>query len=697
MTLERPEGLAPCYLSLASPDIAESHAFIWIFRGVDSKDYQTKFTITVYTSTGDILKTFTESSGRREVDMSEIGFNFQIGTTYLWTVKTYGRDNVPSELSIFAKFKYDSCPAAAPITWSYIPEPGEVITKGTYFVEMKNNILSVLSEYNDVSSTLITNVNSLFSGEIIPTRKDFKTLELVVDYLSTTLENHASIDVDGPIENSFGVSDLEKIRRHIDLLLTIAPKPVQEISIEIPSTNMYDVLNIHAASDGKEDSTIDVTWGVEALPSQKGKFIFNNLSPSKDVLYYECIFEYGPSSRTFMSRLFFKADELSNGSYRTFDMDWAGLYTASNINTARQVLRVTAVDHRNNFSTTISKTKTYDDNFKAPIGLSHYEVAYYKTSLGSSTYEIGGAWNTLENSTDARASHSLVGAEGKFFYRVRAVDISGLKSAWIYSNGILFDPLKPPGTPTNLHSVGTTQTTIHLDWNTVPTAENYEVHRYRNNGVGSVEGVNLGVASSSDRQDSGLASSTNYNYFVRAINRAGISDWAGTTLRTSPTIYDGYWDSNHCHTYVSGYGWKSQQGVGHTYAYQGEWQGGGKHRAMWYFDHRDIWNRTSGGQILEVWVSIERMRAGYASADTPAFWTHNHDSDFGGFPDLWGPGHHDWNVSFTPGERKWVRLPNYIGERLRDQSARGIAIYEDDGSPYLKFGTWAQLHIKWQK
>ena len=175
MALKRPEGLSPCYNSLASPDIPESHIFKWTFRGATDSDYQTKYTVKLMTEEKAVLATRTVTSGEEQMDMADLPYSMQIGETYYWTVVTYGEYNVISEESVEAKFIYDSCPVVPPMSWDYTPKQGDVIVSNTYFQEIKDNIGIILGDYQGAPASLQSSLDRLFAGEVVPSRLDFIT------------------------------------------------------------------------------------------------------------------------------------------------------------------------------------------------------------------------------------------------------------------------------------------------------------------------------------------------------------------------------------------------------------------------------------------------------------------------------------------------------------------------------------------
>ena len=685
----RPEGLSPCYNSLASPDIPESHKFKWVWPG------QTSATIRLYSSADTLLKTYAVSGDTNEVGLNEIGYAFVNETTYYWTVQAQN-----SPVSAKAYFQYDACPASPSIVWNHIPREGDVIVSGTYFKEIKDNLIKIFDDYKSAPAYFYRNINSLFTDEVIPSRQDFKTLEDAIDYLSTYLEDSTSVDVDGPVEDSLGVSDLEILRKHLEKITNVRPHPAQQITLEAGNPEMYRMSSIHASSDGKADASIDISWAVDPINHYRGSFVFDKISPSKDVRYYEVDFQYGPSNSVFTSNLFYKEEWIWDGKRYYFDTNWDELYTASNASMAKMSLTIFAVDHRNNSSVPIIVSKSFASNFKVPLGVQSYEVEVQRLDLTATTYAPNGTWYEAYKGTATSSTRVLTGGEGKIFFRARAIDKSGMTTDWIYSNGIIFDPLTPPGAVPGFRSTNVTTNSITLAWNTTARATEYQLMRDATNGLQIYRGANLTALSGN------LYAAANNTYYVRAGNRAGWGPWTSLTVKTLSARKTTTANATGSRSWSNKYGWKTNTNK----VYQGEWCNNwstdhyvvgagntcwGKHKGMWLFN--DDWWRTqlSGRKIVKVEMYVHRQldHNGDWGSQSPTFWTHNYDT----FPS----GQPSFANKFTPstkwamGDAKWVTLPNSYGEALRDGRARGIGIYLDNWAqrPYIIFEAPAQLRI----
>lgn len=706
MALKRPEGLSPCYFSLASPDIPDSFVFKWIFRGADSSDYQTKFVITLTDSAKNPLKTLTRNSDNTEVPIEELGYKgFSTGTTYYWQVVTYGRSGVASKPSVYAKFKYDDCPSAAPVEWNYFPQHGDTVVRDTYFQDIKNNVIAVLNDYVRVREDLYTDTQSLFTGDIIPSRTDFVTLNKVLTEVARVMERRYMKDLYREVEDSLGVSDLEYIRKEFQKILEEPPSPVIRLSIDVDAPEMYDITNFQTESSGATDRTIELSWGVTDIPEYSGVFTFNALSTSRDVRYYECLFTYGALSDTFTSTIYLRAEDLENEPMRTFETNWSGLYTSETLGLAKQSLTVMAVDYRGNASTEKTVTKTYGGNFKAPLGLRMYQMEVQRAASGVKTPDPDGHWTYAYNGYNQNYTYRVTGLQGNIFFRLRALDYSGLTTDWVYSGDIAFDPLTKPATPTGLKFTSTTSA-VSLTWSAAARAERYEVK------VSSTSYSSFYEGTGRSATRSGLASSKSYTFYVRALNRIGASGWAsivGTTKSARVTREQAITKGQSWNTK---YAWGSS--VGKKYVMQGEWceiEGSpnriksvpvghcwGKNKGVWLFDSA-YWRSTlSGKKILKVEIFVKRQtnEHGYYDDQVPTFWMHNYTSIPSGQPMLFGkyqPG-----KEFDLGESGWVTLPTFYGEYLRDNKAKGIGTYRDSLGklPYIKFYPNAKLRITYE-
>lgn len=687
MALPRPEGLSPGYASLASPDIPESHKFSWTFRGLKSTDTQLKFTIKIFDSGVNLVHTKTVTSGSTELSIDSLGYALMLGETYYWTVTTYNQSSVASTESARAKFKYASVPASEPIVWSTLPNVNDPVQSAEYFQDIKTNLKILGADYG-LSTSLRNRIDALFLGDVVPSLSDYESLKIAIDALSAQNENSPSINPIAYVEDSLGVSDLSRIRDHIDRLATRAPQPVQDVSFDIPGSVMYQIDTLTVNHSGKEDKTINSSWTLEDIPSITGKILFNKLSPSKDVRYYKASFSYGFTDALYTSTLFFLPEDMVGSSnYRSFDTNWDGLNVSS---TAKPYNRFTiqAVDKRGNESGTKTISKSFTG--KVPLGIKEYQFEGQLHNLAATTYDADGYWTRLYTGPNTTHNYTFGTPQGKLWFRVRGVDESGLLTEWKYSNMFLYDPLDPPDPVTGVKWTSTTST-INYTWNASKRAEWYEVELHWNSST-------IKRITTRNHTWTGLAEDKAYDIHVRAGNRAGVSKWTTVPARTKEGRREyNFYQTGSCSwrdkiVYPGGrtvkMGWRDE-----SFVYQGEWveidsphRAGpigthwGKNKGFWFMNYNDIKNKLAGKKIKEVYVQVQRKSFyhGYYNDQSLWFWNHslakqpNNDDD---------PGYsmfnkiHITNPLFDLGERAWVKLPNSFVENIVNGSAKGLALH----------------------
>jgi hypothetical protein len=139
-------------------------------------------------------------------------------------------------------------------------------------------------------------------------------------------------------------------------------------------------------------------------------------------------------------------------------------------------------------------------------------------------------------------------------------------------------------------------------------------------------------------------------------------------------------------------GWRYQDAIGaNSYPYQGEWNNNGLHKGLWFFDSAAIRSALSGRTIVSVRFRLRRRgKGGESAARQPTFRHHNYDSPPVGEPAL-SSSH--LGAYWAWGEEDTTTLPNAWGVALRDGTARGVAIFDADGSPYMIFEQYGRLEI----
>lgn len=149
------------------------------------------------------------------------------------------------------------------------------------------------------------------------------------------------------------------------------------------------------------------------------------------------------------------------------------------------------------------------------------------------------------------------------------------------------------------------------------------------------------------------------------------------------------WSATSSRSWRDNYGWRSDT----TNVYQGEWNGGGNHRGLWFFNSADMRSKLAGKTIKRVRIFVTRLsKGGSSTAQKPTFWMHSYDSQPSGTPLL--AASFTSATSFAWGDSgKWVTLPNNYGVDLQSGARNGIGIFNSNRSPYMLFSPSAKIEI----
>ena len=518
------------------------------------------------------------------------------------------------------------------------------------------------------------------------------------------------------MEDGLGASDIHRVYEFFTSLTNRPPKPVPGVIIQTPTIPMYGMESITVVSSGKEDASVDVMYTSGDIVSNTGLVSVLGASDSEDAMYYDCDFRYGPSDNYYNARLFFRTNDLERINYEfSFDLDYEILYTSATLGKAHEYFRIKTVDVRDNISDWAFKINAHGAGFKTPLGVDYYEVEYEKAAMTATVATPTAKYYDLYQGTSLKATHTLSKTQvGKYFYRVRVTDKSGLVSAWKYSIGNKFDPLKPPPPPKNFRVDGRLYDYIRVKWDASPTAEGYKVSKFWNTNVveGGLDRVHTYT---------GLAEGASYNFYVKAYNRAGESEWVGLTASTlerppvtspaQPIKGADVWRTGYS---INGGPWNPPEwrksGAAVNQIMQGMWielRDGyntdgkwvrkgttyGNHKSIVYVD-RNYWkNLLAGKEILKVEMYMERSSSQHGYPNDGRWlnlWTHDYNSKPSGQPAL--ANHTELRVNFERGDKKWFTIPNKYGEMLKAGSIGGFGFFADfryENSPdkytYLRF------------
>ena len=181
-------------------------------------------------------------------------------------------------------------------------------------------MINVINDYKGLGVenelALIARTSTLFTGDVIPSRKDWETLNYVLKELSTVKEqgqmyNHFIRDV----SDSLGISDLEKIKEFIDYIQTLPPITAS-IQIQMDAPEMYGVVNLRDSTTDNWAHT-NLNWGLSSNYLKKPQARINfTPSSSEDISKYVMNITAG----SFSQRIERSA---TNTSTHTLELDWS--------------------------------------------------------------------------------------------------------------------------------------------------------------------------------------------------------------------------------------------------------------------------------------------------------------------------------------------------------------------------------------
>lgn len=739
---KKPEGLSPSYGSFIDKDISETYSIKW-----QPREKQTQAIVYLYNASGSQLASHTVSGGATTLSPDTLYGIYALNTAYYWAIKTHN-GTAWSDTTEKQLFYVRSIPKGTPITWTTNPKSNQVIIKNNDLLDIKTNIIRLMSSYGPITSSDQRKIDSLFTGIIVPLREDFNSIQYLLQVIGEkegiAYKNDAGYyhitekrpnrdskkwsDTQGALSNTWGlqgfsntiqlevikwlndglgVSDIHNVRSYLHMLTNAPPLEPTGVNIHTKDAQMYTMKSISATSDGRLDATVDLNVSVNPMTENSSLISFGVLSKSKDIRFYEIKISYGPLG-TYNQKIYMRKEDVENKNL-TLQTKWSDLFDANTLSKARHTVEIVAIDKYNNMSTPLKKEKTYGSNYVVPIGFKSFEIESQKTAMTSTSYDDKN-WSFLYSGTKSSFELKASGREGKYFYRARAVDLSGLKTDWVYSGGVLFDPLLAPDTPKTFTVTATTDSTISLSWSSSTRAEKYELR------TAKTGGTLLQNTSSRTYKRTGLNDNTRYNFYVRAVNRRGSSAWKHVSGKTKVGIVEKIWTDTHTHSYiaegVAKPGYLGNEGKGHTYVYHGSKSTkyrGMNYKGIVYFDYGNIRSTLKGKEILNVWIELERIKGGSSSAGKPMFFLGNTREDKNDFPYLRDRNRKQTSLateshinkfrtstSFKIGQKKWVALPKEFVEQMRDGWGTSIVLFSTTTKPYMVFSNKARLKVRYK-
>ena len=283
----------------------------------------------------------------------------------------------------------------------------------------------------------------------------------------------------------------------------------------------------------------------------------------------------------------------------------------------------------------------------------------------------------------------------KVQFKIRASQSGYMDSSWTTGTNVKLTPQKL-GRLDKLSAPKPYQgQTITISWDSIPNAKQYLLERQYNDGTWTRAyfGSNRTFTSTVSKSAKGI------QWRVRATAPDyEDGDWRHSEQMTValPPLKTTTWTATKTASWrsKSDWGWREDN----DRLYQGAWNEPpwwGNHKGLAFFNYASIQKTLAGKDIERVRIYFYRINAGgYVAGQKIKLWTHNYASQPSGNPSLsfvQGPF-----SSFARGEGKWITVDKKVAERIRDGSAKGIALHREDELGYLFMSSNVKLEVQYR-
>ncbi|SIQ07415.1 hypothetical protein [Micromonospora avicenniae] len=147
-------------------------------------------------------------------------------------------------------------------------------------------------------------------------------------------------------------------------------------------------------------------------------------------------------------------------------------------------------------------------------------------------------------------------------------------------------------------------------------------------------------------------------------------------------------------SYRPNYGWRTDN----TDVYQGQYGGWGNHTGAAFYGSKP--RSLAGATVTKATIKVKRLSAGTYAAQSTTMRLVTQATRPGGAPTL---GSSTSGPSLAVGGSTTFTIPASWAQAMVDGSAGGLAFFESDGSPYVRFagrGSWSPaftLTINWTR
>ena len=309
-------------------------------------------------------------------------------------------------------------------------------------------------------------------------------------------------------------------------------------------------------------------------------------------------------------------------------------------------------------------------------------------------YDDGAYIATVHNALAGSPKTYTINSNSSYntvYFRIKAQEIGSEESNWLVGPKVTLNSQKLDVVPNISAGNPVSGSTINVAWGAVKYATNYLAEVQYNDGVWTRIYFGPNRTTSIKIRDY-AASALTVHYRVRATaNGYGDGDWKVSPKQniTEPPLKVSQWEAHKLASWRTRFGWRDPGDVADpnsiNYMYQGSWNEPpywGNHRGLAWFDTDNMKKYLNGKQIVKTELYMFRVnKGGYTAGQPITLYTHNYTGVPTEMPLLnfvQGPF-----SSFARGEGKWVTVSNTIVERILDNKARGVALFQEEGKHYL--------------
>jgi hypothetical protein len=398
--------------------------------GTIENDEQTKAMVYIWKINADATRTLIWSrmvqGSTQEINIDGLGVPLLEGESYEWGVVTYDKEGLASPTSDRATFRYvtDAYPNYTPPVFEEPITVGSGLNKKA-LLEIKTKLRDEVLKYSDMTTT---EVDKLFSGDMVPSRADMNRLKGIINQMKIG-EGMPVVSGDILTKSSLGVSGVLNIRNLILDTALSGPEVLPPIKAKKFTGGFLPPVAIKATASNRN---ITLNWTKSELANE-GWAVQLAPAKDKDIHYYKIWRQeglvYSNGAQAYTGEYCIVPEQAGSeyiilqdqGIYNSLSM-W---YSAFDVN-GRPSPGSAAI--------TLDSTQTMGSD--KTVSLTGYAVEYQVRPLGTKRPDPNGKW-TLVSSALTTTTSFVAPSVGSYWFRIRGLTSDSKNTGNIYSKQIL--------------------------------------------------------------------------------------------------------------------------------------------------------------------------------------------------------------------------------------------------------------------